>query len=422
MYKAEIIAIGDELLRGDVENTTAPFILDQVRELGYELIRMTTVGDDIDRIAKVIQDALNAADVIFLTGGLGPTPDDVTREALAKATNQPLEFQTELWEEIKTLFRQRGKETPPANINQAYLPYHAQAVPNSLGTACGIILEHHATAIIVLPGPPQELRRMFLDSVRPYLEQRFPPDDLSRQQTQIFKIYGIGESEVMEKLQSLVDAALEMGVRFGFYPRAGEVHIVLKATGSEYETRALLEHLAESLKNLLGNNLYGTGDDTLAARTGAVLKTHHYTVATAESCTGGLIAHYLTGVPGSSDWFRGGIVAYNAEVKERILGVRAETIDKTGVVSKQTVMEMASGARLALGADFGIATTGIAGPSGGTSRAPVGTVYIGLATPEEVFVQKLLLPRMSRGLVKAMASKKAIDQLRRHLINIYGED
>ena len=422
MYKAEIIAIGDELLRGDVENTTAPFILDQVRELGYELIRITTVGDEIDRIAKVIQDALNAADLIFLTGGLGPTPDDVTREALAKATNQPLEFRTELWEEIKTLFSQRGKKTPPANINQAYLPYHAQAIPNSLGTACGIILEHHATAIIVLPGPPHELRRMFLDSVRLYLEQRFPPDDLNRQQSQIFKIYGIGESEVMERLRSLVDAAREMGVRFGFYPRVGEVHIVLKATGSEHDTRALLEHLAESLKNLLGNDLYGTGEDTLAVRTGAVLKAHHYTVATAESCTGGLIAHYLTGVPGSSDFFRGGIVAYNVEIKERILGVRAETIDKAGVVSEQTVMEMASGVRSALGADFGIATTGIAGPSGGTSQAPVGTVYIGLATPEDVFVQKLLLPRMSRELVKAMASKKAIDQLRRHLINIYGED
>lgn len=422
MYKAEIIAIGDELLKGDVENTTAPFILDQVRELGYELVRSTTVGDEIDRIVKAVQDALGAAEIVFLTGGLGPTTDDVTREALAKAINQPLEFRPELWREIQTLFRQRGKETPPANINQAYLPYHAQAVPNSLGTACGIIVERHAAAIISLPGPPQELYRMFLDSVRPYLEQRYPPDDLSRQQSRIIKIYGLGESEVMERLQNLITATRDAGVKFGFYPRSGEVHIVLKATGSEHETGALLDHLAGSLKNLLGIDCYGTGEDTLPARTGALLKVHHQNVGVAESCTGGLIAHYLTNVPGSSDYFRGSIVAYNIDIKEKILGVRQETISNFGVVSEQTVIEMAVGARLVLNADFAIATTGLAGPSGGTREIPVGTVCVGLATPESVSALKLYLPRMSRGLVKAMASKKAIDLLRRHLINIYGED
>ena len=252
MHKAEIIAIGDELLSGDVENTTTPFMIDQIRSLGYDLIRATTVGDKIDRIARAVQGALRAAEIVILTGGLGPTPDDITREAMAKAIDTPLEFRPELWQEIQRLFEQRGKSTPPANINQAYLPYQAQAVPNSVGTACGIIVEHHEAAIIVLPGPPHELRRMWLDSVRPYLERRFPANSLDRQQSRVFKIYGLGESDVMERLRRLLDATRETGVGFGFYPRKGEVHIIIKAAGAELETGALLDHLSVSLQNLLG--------------------------------------------------------------------------------------------------------------------------------------------------------------------------
>lgn len=421
MYRAEIIAIGDELLRGDVENTNTPFIVDQFRALGYDLIRINTIGDDIDRIARAIKDAVEAAKIIIMTGGLGPTPDDVTREALARAIGQPLEFRRELWQEIQELFRQRGRKTPPANINQAYLPYHAQAVTNSLGTACGILVEQHEAAIIALPGPPQEMRSMFLSSVRPYLERRYPTAALSRQESRIFKVYGIGESDVMEKLRGLLEAARDTGVRFGFYPRAGEVHIVLKAAGSG-ETRALLDHLAVSLKNLLGTDLYGAGEETLPARTGDLLKAHRHTVGAAESCTGGLIAHCLTSVPGSSEYFLGGIVAYNKSIKEKLLGVSRKTINTFGVVSEQVAMEMAVGVRLALGADFGLASTGIAGPSGGTPELPVGTVCIGMATPDERSALRLFLPRTGRTLIKTMASKKAIDLLRRHLIELYGED
>jgi nicotinamide-nucleotide amidase len=416
MTRAEIIAIGDELLSGDVENTTTPFIIEQIRLLGYDLIRATTVGDETDRIARAVQGALGVAEIVILTGGLGPTPDDITREALSKAIDTPLEFRPELWQEIQGLFEQRGRSTPPANINQAYLPCHAQAVPNAVGTACGIIVEHRDTAIIVLPGPPHELRRMWLDSVQPYLERRYPPNSLERQQSRILKIYGLGESDVMEKLRHILDVTRETDVRFGFYPRAGEVHITIKTAGSQHETGVLLDHLSVSLQNLLGTDFYGMGEDTLPAVTGALLKERHQTVATAESCTGGLVAHYLTGVPGSSGYFRGGIVAYHREIKEKLLGVPGETIDDYGVVSEETAMAMATGARRALDADFGIATTGIAGPDGGTSELPVGTVYAGLATPDGQSASKFFLPRMSRGLVKTMASKKAIDLLRRYLI------
>jgi nicotinamide-nucleotide amidase len=416
MHKAEIIAIGDELLSGDVENTTTPFIIDQIRSLGYDLIRATTVGDETDRIARAVQGALGAAEVVILTGGLGPTPDDITREALAKALDSPLEFKPELWQEIQRLFEQRGKATPPANINQAYLPFHAQAVPNSVGTACGIIVEHHETAIIVLPGPPHELRRMWLDSIQPYLERRYPANPFDQQQSRLCKIYGLGESEVIEKLRRLLEATRETNVRFGFYPRAGELQIIIKAGGAGPETGVLLDHLAISLQNLLGTDLYGMGEDTLPSITGALLKERQQTVATAESCTGGLVAHYLTGVPGSSDYFRGGIVAYQNEIKENLLGVSGETIDSFGVVSEQTVMAMAAGARTALGADFGIATSGIAGPAGGTPELPVGTVYVGLATPDGQSASKIFMPRASRGLIQTMASKKAIDLLRRCLI------
>ncbi len=416
MHKAEIIAIGDELLRGDVENTTTPFIIEEIRSLGYDLVRATTVGDETGRIAGAVQGALSAAEIVVLTGGLGPTPDDVTREALSKAIDLPLEFRPELWQEIQRLFEQRGKSTPPANINQAYLPYHAQAVPNSVGTACGIIVEHHEAAIIVLPGPPHELRRMWLESVRPYLARRYPASALDGQQSRVFKVYGLGESEIMERLRHFLEATGEAGVGFGFYPRAGEVHIVIKAAGAGHETGALLDHLSGSLKNLLGTDLYGTGEDTLPACTGALLKERRQTVATAESCTGGLAAHYLTGVPGSSEYFRGGIIAYHNDIKAKLLSVSRETIDRFGAVSEQTAMAMATGARSALEADFGIATTGIAGPAGGTPEVPVGTVFVGLSTPDGQSASKIFIPRMSRGLIKIMAAKKAIDLLRRYLI------
>jgi nicotinamide-nucleotide amidase len=416
MPKVEIIAIGDELLRGDVENTTTPFLIEQMRSLGYDLIRATTVGDEIERIAGLVQAALGVAKIVVLTGGLGPTVDDVTREALAKAVGLPLEFRPELWQEIQNLFKQRGQTPPPANINQAYLPYHAQAVPNAVGTACGILFTYHDAAIIVLPGPPHELRRMWLDSVRPYLEQHYPVGSLDRQQSRVFKVYGIGESEVMERLLPLVAASKQTGVGFGFYPRAGEVHIVVKAAGAEHEIRSLLDHLTDSLKNLLGTNLYGTGEDTLPAVTGNLLKEHGQTVAAAESCTGGLIAHFLTGVPGSSEYFRGGIVAYQNDIKERLLGVDKEIIDHFDVVSEQTALAMAAGARSVLDADYGLATTGLAGPAGGTPGISVGTVYIGLVTPDEQSVFRIFWPRMSRDLIKTMAAKKAIDVLRRYLI------
>ena len=350
------------------------------------------------------------------------TTDDVTRDALSKAIDLPLEFRPELWQDIQTLFEQRGKSTPPANIRQAYLPYHAQAVPNSLGTACGIIVKHHEAVIIILPGPPHELNRMWLDSVRPYLERHYPTSSQDMQQCRIFKICGLGESEVMEKLHYLVETTRDTGVSFGFYPRDSEVHVVIKATGGSYETQALLDHLSGTMKNLLGTDLYGAEEETLSARTGTLLKNHQHTVAAAESCTGGLIAHYLTDVPGSSDYFRGGVVAYNSDIKEKMLGVSREIIESFGVVSEQTAMAMATGVRSFLKADFGVATTGIAGPAGGSPEIPVGTVYIGLATPEGQLASKIFLPRMGRGSIKTIASKQAIDLLRRNLINRYGEN
>jgi nicotinamide-nucleotide amidase len=416
MARVEIIAIGDELLRGDVVNTTTAFIREQLAGVGYELVQLTTVGDEIGRIVKAIRDALNAAEIVILTGGLGPTPDDVTREALARAIDQPLEFRTELWQEIQKLFRQRGRETSSANISQAYLPYQARAVPNSLGTACGIIAGHDGATIIALPGPPHELRQMVVDHVLPYLRGHYPPDPSCVTRSKTFKVYGIGESDVFERIRRLVEAAQAAGLKFSFYPRAGEVHLVITAAGAGSEAAALFDHLGPSLSNLLGASLYGAGEDTLPSVTGALLRTHGLTVGTAESCTGGLIAHYLTNVPGSSYYFRGGIVAYDPGLKERLLHVRRSTLDNFGVVSEQTAAEMAAGACKLLGSDFGLATTGLAGPSGGTPEIPVGTVYIGLASPDGVSVDRLFWPRLSRDQVKTMASKKAIDMLRRFLL------
>lgn len=415
MTGVEIIATGNELLQGTVENTTTHYIVKQVMDMGYEIRKLSMVRDELDEIKGALCEALNWADLIFITGGLGPTPDDLTREALAEAIQQPLEFRGELWEGIQAYFRAREMPTPPANINQAYLPYGARSVPNSLGTAPGIIVTHNHQLVVALPGPPDELRQMFSNEIKPFLNKHYPANFLSK--VRIFKICGLGESTILERLHKILDETKNPDVKFGYLPRDGEVHLILRVTGeSKAGAEALLAVLDERIRLALGADLYGTDEETLPGKVGELLHRKNLTLGTAESCTGGLLLSYLTNVPGSSSYLKGGIVAYNNETKVKMLGVQPQTLCLYGAVSPETAKEMAQGARQMLGTDFSLATTGFAGPSGGRQPdTPVGTVYIALATPRNVTARKLCYPGFGRLTIKSLAAKAALDLLRRYL-------
>lgn len=415
MTKVEIIATGNELLTGTVENTTTPFLVDQIRMLGYEIIKLNTVRDNLEEIKGAICEALGRADLIIVTGGLGPTPDDVTREAIAESIQMPLEFRSELWEEIQAFFKKRKRETPPPNINQAYLPYGALAIPNVLGTAPGIIVNLNSKIIIALPGPPEELRQMFLNEVKPFLLHTFPQQTTHLKRC--FKVCGVGETVILQKLKDVLEKARDTSAEFSFLPRTGEVHIFLRVSAGEPQ---LLVDLERKIKISLGDDLYGIDEETLPGKVGELLRSNNLTLGVAESCTGGLIMSYLTNIPGSSDYLRGGIVAYNNEVKERHLGVKPETLEKFSEVSSNTAMEMAEGIKRALNTDIGLATTGFAGPTGGLSEAPVGTVYVGLSTSKENLYSRHFFPGVGRITVKSMAAKAALDLLRRYLIRLKG--
>jgi nicotinamide-nucleotide amidase len=414
MIRVEIIATGNELLKGETINTTTPFMAGNLRDLGYEITRTSTLRDQPDEIIGAIREALSRADIVLLTGGLGPTPDDLTRDALAEAVSQPLEFQPDIWAEIQSYFRKTGRSVPPANMNQAYLPYHAQAVPNKHGTAPGILVSYNSQTIVALPGPPNELQSMFNESVLPYLSRNYPPQTFTMKRT--FKVCGLGESHLLEKIGEVLPLVDNDRVRLSYLPKGGEVHLTLQVEGDDqHQAKEIFTPMAERINALLGADLYGLNEETLAGRVGSLLRQRGYSLATAESCTGGLAAHLVTEVPGSSDYFRGGVIAYSNEVKEKVLGVSPDTLAAVGAVSQAIACEMAEGVRNLLAADIGLSTTGFAGPEGGSPENPVGTVYIGLATPGGTSNRKLYWPGQSRYLIKLLAAKLALDYLRREI-------
>ncbi len=414
MARVEIIATGNELLSGQVENTTTPFLQNQILSMGHEITRLVTVGDDKEKIKEVIQEALTRADVVLITGGLGSTPDDLTREALAEAINYPLEFRNELWKKICDFFELRGCFSPPTSIKQAYLPCGATAIPNPVGTAAGIMQPLGKQVIIALPGPPEELREMFIQWVRPFLENHYPSSTGWR--NHIFKVFGIRESVIQERLGNVLAAMENIGIKVSFLSMPGEVHLVFWIPENVEEQQVCAE-LLDKAQQLLGPDLYSIGEGTLPEKAGKLLQAAGLTVAVAESCTGGLIGSLITDVAGSSEYFLGGVVAYSNDVKKALLGVGEQTLASKGAVSPETALEMAQGIRKLLNSDIGLATTGIAGPTGAVPGKPVGTVYVGLATASFSAVKRFFFPGLGRLSVKNLAAKSALDFLRRYLIN-----
>lgn len=414
--RAAILSTGDELTTGRTADTNASFIADKVVAAGLEVVSIMVVGDYPDRIAWAWRESMRHAEVIISTGGLGPTADDLTTETLAQVTGRRLVLDPDSAARIRRLFESMGRVMPENNLKQAQFPEGAVIIPNELGTAPGFRLdlttEHGTRHLIVLPGVPREMKPMIEEQVLPWIQQARGGDEVYV--SHVFQTFGISESALDELVADCV--APDEG-RVAFRAAFPQISVRLTVHGAPAEAPARLAALAARLRQRTGAYVYGEGETTMEAVVGDLLKQRRLTIALAESCTGGLVGHRITNVPGSSTYLKGGVVAYADEIKQQSLGVRAETLAAHGAVSEATAIEMAGGARRVLGADLGLAVTGIAGPDGGTPDKPVGTVCFALVSATAAYHRRYQLWG-NREWVKLLSSQIALDWVRRYLLGM----
>lgn len=407
--QAEIIAIGSELLTPQRQDTNSLFITEQLNLLGVEVISKHIVGDDRRRLTEMIDAAIARSHVVILSGGLGPTEDDVTRDAAAAALGRKLHLNLEQESILITRFRQINRPMAANNIRQAYLIDGAEALPNPLGTAPGQFLHTNRGALVLLPGPPRELKPMFLNEVVPRLRPVLPPQVIK---VRSFRITGMGESDLDALIAPIYTKYTNPATTLLSSP--GDLFVHLRAQAeTEHQADELLRAVGNPIAQLVGDRIYSEDpNEPLEAVLGRLLRKQRATVATAESCTGGLIAYRMTELGGSSDYFLAGYVTYSDDQKQQVLGVARELIQKHTAVSEEVAAAMAQGARAKSGATYGISTTGYAGPSGGTEFDPVGTVYIGIASPSGTKVTRIRHGG-DRFRVRTLAAQTSLDLLRR---------
>ena len=411
-YNAEIIAVGTELLLGSVVNTNARDLSEELSGLGINVYYHTVVGDNPERLRQAVEIARGRADILITTGGLGPTYDDMTKETLAGCFGKALVYHPEIGEEIRAFFAHRlpGRAMPENNLRQAHLPEGAIVLENQRGTAPGCAFFAEGKHVIMLPGPPSECRSMFRQAVVPYLKSLGDGEILSHN----IHIFGMGESAVEEKLAHVM-AALQ-NPTLAPYAKTGEVMLRLTAKAQSREAaEALMAPVLEQVQETLGDMIYGVDTGSLEATVIQLLLNQKKTIATAESCTAGLLSKRLTDIPGASAAFLGGVSAYANQAKTVFLGVEESLLIQAGAVSEAVARAMAEGVRDRLGTDFGIGITGIAGPGGGTEEKPVGTVFVALAADGgEVFVRRLNLGD-DRNRIRIMAAHHGLDMVRRRM-------
>ncbi|MDB4951264.1 MAG: CinA-like protein [Gemmatimonadetes bacterium] len=417
--KAALLAIGDEIVGGMTVDTNSAWIAGELRAIGIEPAAGFSVADDGDAIVRALGRALEEADVVISTGGLGPTSDDLTTACAARFAGVPLDLDEESLRSIEERFRARGIEMPPSNRKQAMLPRGAEIVRNPTGTAPGYILPVEVGGrtrhVIGFPGVPREMRRMMRETVLPWLAARNPG---RRFLSRTFSTFGLNESRLGELLDG-VAAPDEARLAFrAAFPRVQARLTVDGAPGDNLEAR--LDALELRVRERLGAYLYATGDEGMEETVGRLLREQGQTLAVAESCTGGRIGDRITDVPGSSDYFLMGAATYSDEAKQTLLGVSARTLATHGAVSTGTAEEMAAGIRRLAGATLGLSTTGIAGPGGGTAEKPVGTVCIGLAWEGGAWSHRFDLGDRGREWVKGLTAQLALDVVRRRLLGIEG--
>ncbi|MDD5712355.1 MAG: competence/damage-inducible protein A [Smithellaceae bacterium] len=412
MLHVAILTIGDELTGGRIQDTNTSFIARACGREGWKLAASMAVGDDEGAIKKALDYLLTLADAVVVTGGLGPTADDITTESIAKAFGLPLIANDEVLAYIKTIFVNYNLVWTDNNAKQAVFPAGAEIIPNPGGTAAGFALHVGGKVIAVIPGVPREAERMFPEGVVPLFKRAFPEAGLPVH-TRTIKIFGVPEAKADELLAD-IDRKKE-GVEIGFYPRFPEIHLVLSCrTESASDAKQKLGHVEAIIEGRLSEFIFAYDDETMEGTVAAGLTDRGLTIAVAESCTGGLICDRLTDVPGSSGFLERGFVTYSNAAKTELLGVPQETLEEHGAVSEPTARLMAEGARKNAGTDLGLSVTGIAGPTGGSAAKPVGTVFIALADKKGTSCRNYSF-RWDRRRIKQISAQAALLMVRRYL-------
>jgi nicotinamide-nucleotide amidase len=409
--QVEIITIGDELLIGQVVDTNSAWMGEQLNLIGLPVVQITSISDQREHILKALEQAAGRADVILITGGLGPTSDDITKPTLNEYFNSHLIFHPEVLEEIERIFASRGFAVTPVNRKQAEIPACATVMPNHNGTAPGMWFEKKGKIYVSMPGVPFEMKGIMTDYVLPELTKRFTSQAIYHKTV---LTQGMGESMVASRIEEW-EKALPENIRLAYLPQPGMVRLRITTVGSDLDTlKNLVDTEAQKLIPLIGELIYGYDEDKLEAVIGQLLKSKNATLSTAESCTGGYLAHLITSVPGCSDYYHGSVIAYHNNLKKALLGVNEALLQAFGSVSREVVIAMAEGARKRLGTDYAISTSGVAGPDGGSPEKPVGTVWIAVASPSGTEA-KLLHLGQNRQRTIQVATSNALNMLRKEL-------
>ena len=411
MAVCELISVGTEILLGDILNTDAQYLSIELAKLGISVIHQSTVGDNRERLLAQLDEAAKRSDIIILSGGLGPTPDDLTKEVCCEFFGKEMFLHEPTVEKIKKYFSSKGIEMAQNNLKQAMLPKDCVIFPNDNGTAPGMAIEKDGVHILVLPGPPRELKPMFQNCAVPYLMQFSDRIIVSHN----IRTFGIGESSMAERVNDLFDAR---NPTVAPYAKDGEALLRVTAMAmTKEDAESLCEPVIEKIKKRLDAYVYGVDYNCIEEAAVAMLKEHHLKVATAESCTGGLIAKRITDVPGASEVFECGIISYANEIKHKVLGVSEDDLNKYGAVSEPVAKQMAQGALKVSGADIAVSVTGIAGPDSDSTSKPVGLVYIGLADKENVWVREIRTSRRDRSYNRYVSASNALNMIRLYIDN-----
>ncbi|MFZ3171247.1 MAG: competence/damage-inducible protein A [Carboxydocellales bacterium] len=416
--KAEIIAVGSELLLGQIVNSNAQYLSKRLSELGIDIYYHTVVGDNEGRLVEELNKALERSDLVITTGGLGPTMDDLTKETVAKVLGLPMILHQASLEHIQSFFTRWGRVMPENNTKQACFPEGAEILANEVGTAPGAVVKAGGKIVLILPGPPFELELMFEQQAVPYLtkERAYQGEVIH---SRVLRLFGKGESAIEELIIDLLEQ--QTNPTIAPLAQIGEINLRITAKGKGREqAETLLKGVLTELEKRLGTLIFGYDEQSLEMVVGQKLNELGFTISLAESCTGGLISSRITDVPGSSNYFHYGVVSYNNSAKEVFLGVKEDTLQTYGAVSARTVREMAMGIREKQNTTLGLAVTGIAGPGGGTPEKPVGLVYIALASAQDVIVKSFQFggPRKN---IKLLTANAALNLVRLYLLSLEGK-
>ena len=404
--KAEIITVGTEILLGDILNTNCRYLSRELAAMGIEMYYQITVGDNEERLLKTLEESLNRSDIVICTGGLGPTEDDITKEVCAKYFGYELELHKPSLDAMIERFKHMNRVPTKNNEKQAYFPKEAYILKNDNGTAPGCIMEKEGKMIVVLPGPPKEMESMFENYVKPYLSKL--TDDVI--ESEVLRIIGVGESKVENDILDIIDS--QTNPTIATYAKGYEctLRITAKAKSVE-EAKELIKPMSDEMKRRFGQSLYATGETSIEEVVAKMLVENNLKIAVAESCTGGMVSASLINYPGISSVFMEGCVTYSNEAKMKSLGVKKETLDVYGAVSDNCAKEMASGVAARYNTNVGIATTGIAGPGGGTDEKPVGLVYFGIYINGKVITKKYVFNGDRQG-IRERATRTKLNHLR----------